>query len=141
MGECGYSIRARAMLCACNSDFAVRESMPRMADDEEVEATTRRVSSGDTRCRHMLLNNVKAQDILPPSCKVFTMKKFTAVSQGLVGAPDDAAQPGADVLDEELAFVQHYKHGHGHGHGHGLNAKVCEWYTYEHTPGLREGEL
>ena len=69
------------------------------------------------------------------------MKKFTAVSQGLVGAPDDAAQPGADVLDEELAFVQHYKHGHGHGHGHGLNAKVCEWYTYEHTPGLREGEL
>ena len=61
------------------------------------------------------------------------MKKSTAVSQGLVGAPDDAAQPGADVLDEELAFVQHYKHG--------LNAKVCEWYTYEHTPGLREGEL
>ena len=106
-----------------------------MADDEEVEATTRRVSSGDTRCRHMLLNNVKAQDILPPSCKVFTMKKSAAVNQGLVDAPvaDEAAQPGADVHDEELAFVQHYKHG--------PDAKVCEWYTYEHTPALREDEL
>ena len=83
----------------------------------------------------MLLNNVKAQDILPPSCKVFTMKKSAAVNQGLVDAPvaDEAAQPGADVHDEELAFVQHYKHG--------PDAKVCEWYTYEHTPALREGEL
>lgn len=105
-----------------------------MADDEEEEeAATRRVRSGDARCRHMLLNNVKAQDILPPSCKVVTMKKSTAVSQGLVDAPDEAAQPGADVLDEELAFVQHYKHA--------PDAKVCEWYTYEHTSGLREGEL
>ena len=104
-----------------------------MTDDEEDEATTRRVSSRDARSRHMLLNNVNAQDILPPSCKVVTMKKSTAVSQGLVDAPDEMAQPGADVVDEELAFVQHYKHA--------PNAKVSEWYTYERTPGLREGEL
>ena len=104
-----------------------------MADEEEEEAPTRRVSSRDARYRHMLMNNINAQDILPPSYKVFTMKRSTAVSQGLVDAPDDTAQPGADVLDEELAFVQHYKLP--------PNAKVREWYTYERTPGLREGEL
>ena len=104
-----------------------------MTDDEEEEATTRRVSSGDARCRHMLVNNVNAQDILPPSCKVVTMTRSTAVSLSLVDAPDETEQPGADVLDEELAFVQHYKHA--------PNAKVCEWYTYERTTGLRKGEL
>ena len=106
-----------------------------MADEEEEEAPTRRVSSRDARYRHMLMNNINAQAILPPSCKVFTMKKSAAVNQGLVDAPvaDEAAQPGADVHDEELAFVQHYKHA--------PNAKVSEWYTYERTPGLREGEL
>ena len=103
-----------------------------MADEEEEEVTARRVSSGNARCRHMLMNDVTAQDILPASCKVVRMKRSAAVSQGLVDAPDDTAQPDPED-DEEMAFVQHYKLG--------LNAKVCEWYAYEYTPSLREGEL